>query len=72
MEKIAQIRINTEYITLGQFLKYVGLIDVGSEARFFLSENIVRVDGVEETRRGRKLRGGEKVEAQGKTFEITR
>lgn len=50
-----EIKIQTEYITLGQFLKYVGLIDSGSEAKMFLAKTKVSIDGVEDNRRGRKL-----------------
>lgn len=36
-----EIVITTEFITLGALLKYVGLIQQGSEAGAFLSENKV-------------------------------
>lgn len=49
------IKITTEFITLGQFLKYVGIIDNGSMAKFYLLENKVYVNGEQEHRRGRKL-----------------
>jgi len=72
MEKTSEVKITTEYITLGQFLKFVSLIDEGWQAKFYLQENDVLVDGEVETRRGRKLRGGEVVEAEGKRFVVTR
>ena len=72
MEKTNEVKITTEYITLGQFLKFVSLIDEGWQAKFYLQENDVLVDGEVETRRGRKLRGGEVVEAEGKRFVVTR
>ncbi len=72
MEKTSEIIITTEYITLGQFLKYVSLIDEGWQAKFYLQENEVLVDGEVETRRGRKLRGGETVESEGKRFKVIR
>ncbi len=52
------IKINTEYITLGQLLKIVNLISSGGEAKFFLNENIVYVNQEKENRRGRKLYPG--------------
>lgn len=55
MEKIV---IKTEYITLGQFLKFAGLIDNGSEAKFFLNEETVTVNNEIDNRRGRKLYPG--------------
>ncbi len=49
------IKIKTEYITLGAFLKYSGIIQNGSEAKGFLTKNIVLVNFNNENRRGRKL-----------------
>ena len=72
MDKQTEIKITTEYITLGQFLKYVGLIDEGWQAKIYLQDVEVLVDGEVETRRGRKLRGGEIVEAEGKRFVVAR
>ena len=72
MGKTSEIKITTEYITLGQFLKFVSLIDEGWQAKFYLQETEVLVDGEPEARRGRKLRGGEIVEAEGKRFKVVR
>ena len=72
MDKQTEIKITTEYITLGQFLKYVGLIDEGWQAKIYLQDVEVLVDGEVETRRGRKLRGGEIVEAEGERFVVAR
>ncbi len=68
MEKIS---ITTEHITLGQFLKYVNHVSTGGEAKVFLAEGKVRVDGERETRRGRKLYPGSVVEIDpGGKYEI--
>lgn len=50
-----EIKIDTEYITLQQFLKLENIISSGGQAKRYLLENIVYVNGVKETRRGRKL-----------------
>ena len=50
-----RIEITTEYITLGQFLKFVGIIRSGALAKEYLISNVVLVNGEEESRRGRKL-----------------
>ena len=50
-----QIEITTDYLELQQLLKIVGLISTGGEANFFLSINVVSVNGENEKRRGRKL-----------------
>lgn len=51
-----EIRFDSEFITLGQLLKMTDAISSGGMAKWFLSENIVYVNGEEEQRRGRKLR----------------
>ena len=72
IKKPTQITITTEYITLGQFLKLADVIESGGEAKSFLAQNEVKIDGVQDNRRGRKLRGGEIVEVLGQKFEITK
>ena len=72
IKKTTEITINTEYITLGQFLKLADIVQSGGEAKSFLAQNDVEIDGVSDNRRGRKLRGGEVVEVLGQTYEIKR
>ncbi len=45
----------TDFITLGQFLKYINLIESGSMAKNFLVNNKVLVNNTVEERRGKKL-----------------
>lgn len=70
IKKPTQISITTEYITLGQFLKLADIIESGGEAKSFLASNKVIIDGAEDNRRGRKLRGGEVLEIKGQVYEI--
>lgn len=67
-----QIKIFTEFVTLGQFLKLANLIQSGGEAKFYLKENKVIVNGEEDNRRGRKLYSGNIVEVENQTFEIVK
>lgn len=67
-----QIKISTEFVTLGQFLKLANLIQTGGEAKFYLKENKVIVNGEEDNRRGRKLYSGNIVEVENQTFEIVK
>lgn len=67
-----QIKISTEFVTLGQFLKLANLIQTGGEAKFYLKENKVVVDSEEDNRRGRKLYSGNIVEVENQTFEIVK
>lgn len=59
-----------EYITLDALMKAAGLASTGGEAKARILEGEVKVDGVVETRRGRKLRGGEAVSAAGCVIRI--
>ena len=72
IKKTTEITINTEYITLGQFLKLADIIQSGGEAKSFLAQNKVEIDGISDNRRGRKLRGGEIIEILGRKFVIKR
>ena len=49
-------KLNKEYIKLDQFLKMSNIISTGGEAKIYLMENKVLVNGIEENRRGRKIR----------------
>ncbi|MCF8565715.1 S4 domain-containing protein YaaA [Alicyclobacillus tolerans] len=55
------IEIHSEYITLAQFLKKVDLISSGGEAKAFLANEQVYVNGEPEQRRGKKLYAGDRV-----------
>ncbi|OLO42133.1 hypothetical protein BTR23_02575 [Alkalihalophilus pseudofirmus] len=50
-----EIVIDSEFITLGQLLKEIGVIDTGGMAKWFLSEHEVIVNDELENRRGKKL-----------------
>jgi ribosome-associated protein len=56
-----QVKIDTEFITLGQFLKLADVIQSGGMAKFFLQEYDVFINGEQDQRRGRKLRNGDKI-----------
>lgn len=57
--QITEIQIQTEYITLGQFLKLADIIQSGGMAKAFLGENDVFINEEFDVRRGRKLREGD-------------
>lgn len=59
-----EIEISTEFIKLDQFLKFAGLVQTGGESKFLISEGRVKVNGVVEEKRGKKLRKGDKVEIE--------
>lgn len=49
-------------IRLGQFLKLASLAESGAQARELIADGAVSVDGEVETRRGRQLAAGARVE----------
>ena len=70
VQKSVKLRENEPYITLGVLLKITGVIDTGGQAKFFLAENRVLVNGEDENRRGRKLYHGDKIETLNYAFLI--
>jgi ribosome-associated protein len=65
-----EFAIYTEYITLGQLIKAIGLIGMGGEIREFLYENEVKINGELDKRRGRKIRVGDVVVVKGDSYNI--
>lgn len=65
-----EVTINTEFIKLDSFLKWCGIASLGSEAKFYVQENMVLVNGEVCTQRGKKLRIGDIVEFEGNQFKI--
>ncbi len=63
-------KINTDFITLTQFLKMEDFISSGGEAKVFLSCKKVFLNGELENRRGKKLYVGDKILIDGKTYCI--
>lgn len=63
--KIETVAIRDEYITLGQLLKLVDFIQTGGEAKHFLANTKVWVNGEKENRRGKKLYPNDQVIVDG-------
>ena len=64
--------INTEYIELDKLLKRENLAASGGEARFLISEGLVQVNGVLETRKRRKLYTGDLVYFNGIELQVVK
>ena len=65
-----EIVLRDEFIKLGQAIKAAGLVESGVEAKIVLQDGEVKVNGVVETQRGKKLFGGEVVEYNGSSILI--
>lgn len=57
-------------IKLDQFLKREGFASTGGHAKILIQSGEVKVDGVVETRRGRKLQGGETIQVESHSVEV--
>lgn len=64
------MKIETDHIKLDSFLKAENLVSSGGEAKYLITEGLVRVNGEVETRRGRKLYHGDRVELDGKIYRV--
>lgn len=70
MAIIKDIKIREEFITLGQFIKVIDLISSGGEAKAFLLNNEVIINGETDSRRGRKLYKGDKVMINNTEYKV--
>ena len=68
MEKI---EITTEYIKLDALLKFAALVGTGGEAKYVITEGMVKVNGEVCTQRGKKIRAGDTVEFADNVLNIT-
>jgi ribosome-associated protein len=60
-----------DHITLDALLKATGWADSGGNAKALIAEGAVQVNGEVETRRGRKLRAGDRVQLGDRQLQIT-
>lgn len=69
-EKVIKIKEGEAYITLNVLLKISGIISTGGQAKYYLLENEVIVNGELESRRGRKLYPNDEVIVEDTKFVI--
>ena len=70
MKNIEKVKLSTEFIKLDQFLKWLAVVDSGSEAKQVILDGIVKVNGDVEKRRGRKIYPEYKVEVFDKIYVV--
>jgi ribosome-associated protein len=58
-------------IKLDQFLKVIGKTQTGGQAKVLIREGWVKVNGILETRRGRKLVEGDRVTIDDEHYRVT-
>ena len=70
MKNIEKVKISTEFIKLDQFLKWLAVVDSGSDAKQVILDGKVKVNDEVETRRGRKIYPEYKVEVFDKIYVV--
>lgn len=70
MNKTEKIKIDTEIIKLDSFLKWAAIVSSGSEAKFLIQEEMIKVNNEICTQRGKKLKVGDIVTFENLDYEI--
>ena len=64
------IKIKTEWIKLDQLLKLANIAGSGGHAKILIQEGQVKVNGLAEYQRGKKIKPGDVVEVEDTKFKI--
>ena len=67
-----EIKIRDEFIKLGQLLKLADMVQDGVEAKYVITDVLVKVNGKVDNRRGRKVYEGDIVSYDGKEIKVIR
>ncbi|MBW6411765.1 RNA-binding S4 domain-containing protein [Clostridium weizhouense] len=65
-----KVEISTEFIKLDAFLKWSGIASLGSEAKMYIQDGLVKVNSEVCLQRGKKLKLGDIIEFENEKFEI--
>ena len=65
-----EVKISTDFIKLDSFLKWCGAVSLGSEAKIYILDGLVKVNGDICTQRGKKIRQGDIIEFNGEKYKI--
>ena len=65
------VPIRGDMIRLGQLLKLAGIVGGGGDAKAFLAEETVLVNGEPDNRRGRQLHPGDVIAVAGEELRLT-
>ena len=68
--KKEKVFISTEFIRLDAFLKFQGISETGGQAKQFIQDGIVKVNGEVCTSRGKKIRAGDTVSVFSVDYKI--
>lgn len=59
------IQIQGEFIRLCDLLKLAGIVDSGAQGKHLVASGVVKVDGLVESRKTAKIKGGQWIECPG-------
>lgn len=65
-----KVTITTEFIKLQDLLKFADLVSSGGEAKMFIQDGQVSVDGEPCLQRGKKIKPGQTVTFQNRDFSV--
>lgn len=65
-----EISIKTDFIKLDSLLKFAAFTGTGGEAKYVISEGMVKVNGETCFERGHKIRNGDTVEFNGENLKV--
>ncbi len=65
-----EVKINTEFIKLDQYLKFESIVGSGGEAKNIIKDGMVKVNGSVEMARGKKIHKGDTIEVFSEVLKI--
>lgn len=65
-----EILTNTDIIKLDAFLKWSGIASLGSEAKLYIQDGLVKVNGEVCVQRGKKLKRGDVISFNQEEYKI--
>jgi len=67
---LKEVKISTEFIKLDAFLKWCAIASSGGEARIYIYDELVKVNGEVCIQRGKKIRPTDVVSFDGEDYRI--
>lgn len=59
-----EIKIDTEFIKLDQFLKHAGVVQTGGQAKMIIQDGMIKHNGEVTTQRGKKIKKDDIIEIE--------
>ena len=70
-EQMRVVEIRKEPIELYKLLKFENMVESGGEAKFVIGDGLVRVNGVVETRKRKKIVAGDIIEFNSEQIQVS-